>query len=300
MLGLWPDCNKLANMRLGGYVAAGSLAVTGTSVCLGQSAGFTPRKDAADVPSLEIISIHKTKDPKPYPDIHDEDDGFTAASASLRSLIAEAYGFSLVALSDQQLLGAPGWAKTEFFDVQAKVDSENVEKLKALKKAETMTVFGQGMASRTPTVEMVMLQRLLEGRFRVKVHYEQRVMSLFEMTVAKGGVRLKVAHPENPEHGSIGMSDGKLTGDNVPLSFSRCFCLWSRISDGRCWTGRGVQRITTLSCTGREWGTRRTTEPGGGAFVVYGYPGADGIEVSPSKGPVWVIVVDHAEMPSEN
>ena len=61
-------------------------------------------------------------------EIHDEPDGITANSASLSSLIAEAYGFSLVPLSDQQLVGAADWAKTKLFDVHAKVDSANVEK----------------------------------------------------------------------------------------------------------------------------------------------------------------------------
>ena len=248
-------------MRLAGYLATGLLATVGTTVVLAQSAGITPRKDAADVPSLELVSIHKTKDPKPYPDIHDEDDGFTATSASLHSLIAEAYGFSMIELSDQQLLGAPGWAKTEFFDIQAKVDSENIEKLKAMKKAETMTVFAQEMASRTPTIEMVMLQRMLEDRFRVKVHYEQRVMSLFEMTAAKGGVRLKVAHPENPEHGSLGMSDGKLTGVNVPLSFIALFLPLEPDIGRPVLDKTGSKETTTLSCAGQERAIRRTKVP---------------------------------------
>jgi uncharacterized protein (TIGR03435 family) len=147
--------------------------------------------------------------------------GLTAESASLCSLIAEAYGFSIIPLSDQQLIGAPGWAKTELFDVHAKVDSANVDKLKALKKPEPMVLLAQEMTTRTPTLEM--LQRLLEDRFQLRVHYEQRVMSVFEMTVAKGGLRMKAAHPADPEHGSVGMSKGKLTRDNAPLSFIAVF-----------------------------------------------------------------------------
>ena len=50
-----------------------------------------------------------------------------------------------------------------------------VGKLKALKKAETMMVLAHEMATRTPTLEMVMMQRLLEDRFHLKMHYEQRL-----------------------------------------------------------------------------------------------------------------------------
>ncbi len=288
-------------MRLAGVIAAGLLAVMGMAVALGQSAGFTPRKDAADVPSLELVSIHKTKNAKPSPEIHDDADGITAESASLCSLIAEAYGFSIIPLSDQQLVGAPGWAKTELFDVHAKVDSANAEKLKALKKAENGVVFVQEMATRTPTLEMVMLQRLLEDRFQLKVHYEQHVMSLFEMTVAKGGVRMKPAHPADPNHGSVGMSNGKLTGDNVPLSFIALFLpLESDI-------GRPVADKT--DATGNydfelHWSAMGDSKDNGtdGSVpsIFTAIQEQMGLKLNAAKGPVWVVVVDHAEMPSEN
>jgi uncharacterized protein (TIGR03435 family) len=299
--GCCPDCNKLGDMHLAGLIAAGLLATMGTAASPGQSAGSTPRKDAAEVPSLELVSIHKTKDAKPSPEIHDDADGLTAESASLCSLIAEAYGFSIIRLSDQQLIGAPGWAKTELFDVRAKVDSSNVEKLKALKKAETMMVFAHEMTTRTPTLEMVMLQRLLEDRFNLKVHYEQRVMSVFEMTVAKGGVRMKPAHPADPEHGSAEMSNGKLKGDNVPMSFIALFLpLESDI-------GRPVADKT--DATGNydfelHWSAMGDSKDNGTAesapSIFTAIQEQMGLKLNSSKEPVWVVVVDHAEMPSEN
>ena len=298
---LRPDCNKLGDMRPAVVVAAGLLSVMGIAVALGQTPGFTPRKDAADVPSLELVSIHKTKDAKPSPEIHDDADGLTAESASLCSLIAEAYGFSFITLSDKYLIGAPGWAKTELFDVHAKVDSANVEKLKALKKAETMMVLAHEMATRTPTLEMVMLQRLLEDRFHLKMHYDQRVMSVFEMTMAKGGVRMKAAHPADAEHGSIGMSDGKLTGDNVPLSF---IALLLPLDPD---IGRPV--VDKTGATGNydfelhwsDMGDSKDNSTGGSAPSIFAAIQEQmGLKLSSGKGPVWVVVVDHAEMPSEN
>ena len=162
-----------------------------------QEAGFTPRKDTAQIPSYELVSIHKSKEGESCA-YHDDQDGFTAICESLRSLIAEAYGFSLGAVNEEQLVGAPEWAKTEQFDIHAKVDAEDVAKLKELTKAETMSVEVRQIASRTPTFQMVMLQRMLTDRFQLKVHYEQRVMPLYEMTVAKGGVKMKPAHRPIP------------------------------------------------------------------------------------------------------
>ena len=276
-------------------------------VASAQDAGFTPRQDADKIPSYELVSIHKTQDgANGAPGMHDDPDGFTAGATSLRSLIGEAYGFSLGQLSEQELVGAPGWAKTQLFDVHAKVDSEDVPKLKELTKAETMMVEVQQIVSRTPTFRMVMLQRLLEDRFHLKVHYEQREMPLYEMTVAKGGVRMKVAHPADPEHGSFGFIDGKQWGmkaENVPMAFIPVIFAIE------------LQRpVEDKTSTGGNYDFEMHYARMGAAMSGPGGNSADdsapslftavqeqlGLKLQPGKGPVWVIVVDHAEMPSEN
>jgi uncharacterized protein (TIGR03435 family) len=301
------DCIKLGDMRMAGFVAAGLLGAAvlfgamGAPAAMGQSAGFMPRKDAAEIPSYELISIHKNKDAKEEGGIHEDPDGMRADATSLRSLIGEAYGFSLGQLSDQMLIGAPSWAKTQMFDVHGKVESADVEKLKALTDAETMMVFAQDLASRTPTVRMVMLQRLLEDRFHLKAHYEQRVMPLYEMTVAKGGVRMKIAHPANPEHGSMGMSDGMFKGENVPISFIPAILPLASDIERPV-----VDKTDTAGNYDFEMHWSRmgdTADNGAGAAGPSLFTAIQeqlGLKLNPSKGPVWVIVVDHAEMPSEN
>jgi uncharacterized protein (TIGR03435 family) len=287
-------------MRLYGYVVAGLLGAMAVSVAFGQSPGFMPRKDAADIPTYELISIHKTKDAKPWT-IHDDPDGLTAKSASLRSLIAEAYGFSLGQLGERELIGSQDWMNTQLFDVHAKVDSTNVDKLKALTKAETMMVTVREIASRTPSFRMLMLQRLLEDRFQLKMHYEQRVMPIYEMTVAKGGVRMKTAHPTDPEHGSMEMSNGKLTGDNVPMSFiPKMLALVPDVERpvvDKTDTEGNYDFEVHWSPMG-DSGQNGTTGSGPALFTALEEQA--GLKLKAGKGPVWVIVVDHAEMPPEN
>jgi len=267
-----------------------------------QDAGFTVRNDAEQIPSYELVSIHNCQEGSSAPGIHEDPDGLTAGATSLRSLIGEAYGFALGQLSEQELVGSPGWAKTQLFDIHAKVDSEDVPKLKELTKAETMMVSVRQVVNRTPSFRMVMLQRLLEVRFHLKVHYEQREMPLYEMTVAKGGVRMKVAHPADPEHGSFSWIDGKqwgLKAENVPMAFIPVMFAME--------LQRPVEDKTSTDANfDFEMHYARMGAPEGN--------GADesapslftavqeqlGLKLQPGKGPVWVIVVDHAEMPSEN
>jgi uncharacterized protein (TIGR03435 family) len=264
-----------------------------------QSAGFTPRKDADQIPSYELASIHKTPEENTAWSIHDDSDGLTARAATLRSLIGEAYGFSLGQLNDQQLVGVPAWAKTQRFDIKAKVDSTNVAKLQELTKAATMMVEARQIVSRTPTFRMVMLQRLLEDRFQLKVHYEQRVMPLYEMVVAKGGVRMKTPHPTDPEHGSMEMSAGKLEGENVPMAFIPVMFaleLERPVEDKTATEGNFDFQLRWTRMGDAEDNGADASAPS----LFTAVQEQMGLKLRPGKGPVWVIVVDHAEMPSEN
>jgi hypothetical protein len=111
-------------------VAAGVTACL-ASVAGAQEKGFTPRPDAATVPSYELVSIHKTAEAKVGTTINGEPDGWTAKDCTLKALISEAYGYQLGQMSDQQLEGLPAWGKTQLFAINAKVDAEDVDKLKA-------------------------------------------------------------------------------------------------------------------------------------------------------------------------
>jgi uncharacterized protein (TIGR03435 family) len=286
-------------MRLSWLVAGVLWGALALPVVQAQNAGFTPRQDADKIPSYELVSIHKAPERDTPWAIHDDPDGLTATSSRLRSLIAEAYGFSLGQLNDDQLVGAPEWAKTQQFDIRAKVDPANVEKLKELDKAATMMFEARAMASRTPTFRMVMLQRLLEDRFKLKVHYEQRVMSLYEMTVAKGGLRMQTAHPKDPEHGSMDMDPGKLKGENVPLSFIPvmfALVLERPVVDKTSTAGNYDFQLHWTSMEDAQNNSADDSAPS----LFTAVQEQMGLKLQPGKGPVWVIVVDHAELPSEN
>lgn len=287
-------------MRLTSLVGAVVVGWVLTPVVWAQGEGFTPRKDADQIPSYELVSIHKTAEAKVGQTINNESDGFIARDSTLRMLIAEAYGFSLGELGDQQLVGTPDWGKTQLFEVHGKVDAEDVEKLKAIDKADTMMTAVRELVSRTPSARSLMLQRLLEDRFKVKVHYEQRVMATYEMTVAKGGVKMKTAHPKNPENGNMQMNAGKLTGDNVPVPFIGAILALEVQRPVEDKTGVEGNYDFELHWTRMgDAPADNGTEDSAPSFYT-ALQEQMGLKLKSSKGPVWVIVVDHAEMPDEN
>jgi uncharacterized protein (TIGR03435 family) len=83
---------------------------------------------------------------------------------SLKDLISSAYGVKSFQVS------GPGWMDTERFDIDAKIP-----------EGATKEQFN------------VMMQNLLAERFKLAVHREKKDFPLYELTIAKGGPKLKPA-----------------------------------------------------------------------------------------------------------
>jgi uncharacterized protein (TIGR03435 family) len=96
---------------------------------------------------------------------------FTCAYCTLQGLLVWAYQLEI----DQ--IAAPSWWTTEFYDIIAKVP-----------EGTTREQFQQ------------MYRNLLLDRFNMKVHFEKRDFTAYEMTVAKGGLKMKesVIDPNGP------------------------------------------------------------------------------------------------------
>jgi uncharacterized protein (TIGR03435 family) len=90
---------------------------------------------------------------------------FTAKNHALKTLIAAAYNLNPKAIS-----GGPAWVDSEHFDIVAKAPSAARPNLDE---------------------QMTMLRRLLADRFQLSFHREQRELHVYELTVAKGGPKLK-------------------------------------------------------------------------------------------------------------
>ena len=80
-------------------------------------------------------------------------DGISITGLPVHMLVREAFN-----ISDDQLLGEPGWLNSDHFDIEAKVAAEDVPKLKTLK----------------PTERWAMLLPVLQDRFALKFHHESR------------------------------------------------------------------------------------------------------------------------------
>ncbi len=92
-------------------------------------------------------------------------DRFVAKQYNLKLLIAAAYD-----VSPRTILGAPGWVESDHYDVLAVTPGE---------------------VRPTREEQMAMLRKLLVERFGLTFHREQKEYSIYELSVAKGGEKMK-------------------------------------------------------------------------------------------------------------
>ncbi len=253
-------------------------AVLATSSAFAQAAPAPPQ-----LPVLAVAAIRPSKATgwrlQPTPD------GYTATGVSLRMLVQEAYGIS----DDKLLSGGPSWFTSDRFDLEAKVDSAEEANLKGL----------------TYRQRADMLQALLADRFKLQVHYGSKAFPVFNLVIGKGGPRLKPTNVPQDDAG-IGITCHVL--QNRPGYTERQDCAVASLEDLlRGETGRSV--IDKTGLTGhydfelrwRPASMSPTAEVDESApFIFNALQEQLGLKLESSRAPLKILVVDHAEHPSEN
>jgi uncharacterized protein (TIGR03435 family) len=218
---------------------------------------------------------------------------FAAANAPLKFLIQEAY-----AVKSSQVLGVPGWIESDRYDIDAKGAFDTV---------------------RRGSEALLMLQVLLEDRFKLRLHRETRELPVLMLTVVGGGPKMEQAKCGNPpgpgpsaclgqrlgSHGLNWTLDGTGATMNGLVNF---------LANN---TGRDVIDKTGLA--GQydfqlEWAPDVPTgAPLGGAddrpapvsdvtgpTIFSALHDQLGLKLESGKGPIEVLVIDHVEKPSAN
>jgi uncharacterized protein (TIGR03435 family) len=119
---------------------------------------------ASELPSFEVADVKVNKTANADASFRMLPSGQVAIRhASMKDLIQGAWN-----LEDYAITGGPNWIDTEYYDVAAKAPPQ------------------------TPMHSMeLMLQRLLQERFNLAIHTESKVMPVFAMMVAKGGLKMQ-------------------------------------------------------------------------------------------------------------
>ena len=218
---------------------------------------------------------------------------FGLVNVDVQTMILIAYRAG-TQLFPSQIIGAPAWTSMEYYDITAKVGDDLAGK----------------PIPELVRVQPLLLQSLLEDRFKLKVHRESREMPRYALVLARGdralGPQLKKTDVDcqtTPQLCSLQVSPGRFVAGSVPLSALISFLApnQQRVVIDR--TGLDGRYSITL-----EWTPDRAALPLAGDApppsdkppLVTALQEQLGLKLESERGPVDVIVVDHVERPTEN
>lgn len=209
---------------------------------------------------------------------------FEASGVNLMTLIAQAYdvrGF--------QIDGGTGWMVDDKYTIVTKDEAKSPTgaELSAMNDAQRQQAHDRQMAK---------LRAMLADRFQLKTHRETKEMPVYELTVAKGGVKMQVAPEDGNNDVSLNSSRTNEARTGVEAKRLPMEVLTRFLSNQ---VGRTVVDRTGLTAHynfkfvySADMGD--TTGPS----IFTAVQEQLGLKLESGKGPVEVVVIDRVERPS--
>ena len=187
-------------------------------------------------------------------------------NVSLKRCIGYAYK-----IPEDQVLGGPKWIDELSYDILAKADHPASD-------AELWT----------------MLPSLLADRFKLQFHRETRTVSGYTLTVAKGGIKATPADPDRHSFGNGGRGFIDSGASQLSVLTGRLAALLGRPVINM--TGDNRKFDFHLKWTPDDVGPPTSDSPS----LFTALQEQLGLKLEAGKVSADVVVVDHAELPSEN
>lgn len=256
----------------------------------------------AQLPPFEVASIKPHKDDSGMIGVNFTPDGISVTGLPLHMLMREAFG-----VSNDRLLGEPGWVNSARYDIEAKVAAADAPKLDKVKMQQ----------------RWAMMLPLLEDRFGLKFHHETKQLNEYMLLVAKGGPKLKpsqiAAGPDAKEgrHSMMRMSPKGISFEANDVSMvdmvrTLSMQLGSTVVDKTGLTGTydftldwmpddmsGPMFRPPADGGQPQGGNAPPPEPAGPSLFT-ALQEQLGLKLQTQKGPVDVIVIDQIRQPSPN
>jgi uncharacterized protein (TIGR03435 family) len=220
-------------------------------------------------PAFEVASVKENKSGSLNSSNRTAGERYSGTNVSLISLMRTAY-----AVQEFQIADYPGWAETDRFDVEAKMES-----------------------GANPRDFPLMLQTLLADRFKLVVRREPRQAPIYTLLVTKEGPKLAPGDPSKCTGSSCGLNatPTEIVGENVTMTqfaarLSRS--IGTHVVDGTSLTGSYDFKVSWLP-DDRFAGRGASANP----TLFTAIQEQLGLRLQSGRGPVDTLVVDRAEKP---
>ena len=201
-----------------------------------------------------------------------------AVHVNLKSLMEIAYD-----IPDLRMFGGPAWLTSERFSLEAKADPKIDEQLTALP------------IEQAKQAKRKMITALLVERFKLAVHAGTREMSVYAMVIGKGGPKLGgTQHADTSQLAGDQLIDIRPGSDSLQiLAYELSWRVGRPVLDR---TGLQHKQAITLRWRGDEGASVDSNAPS----LFTAIQEQLGLKLDPAKGPVPVLLIDHAEKPTED
>jgi bla regulator protein blaR1 len=256
----------------------------------------TTNKDTAvDLPLFAVATIKPVAVADSDPSsMRITDDGVSMRAVFVAWIVCQAFSAQpVISREDDRILGLPSWTKSARYDVEAKVDDEDVPKWRAL------SVSQQGFA----------LQSLLVRRFNLQFHHETRERPTYSLVVAKNGPKLhKAQHVETIPSGTGGpdrtgdRDQSTVTPGKIVLKEASLSLLANLLSpQGLSHTVVDKTGLTELYDITLRWSPDDVASSDASLPSLFtALQEQLGLKLEYNKNPIDVIVIDDIERPSAN
>jgi len=273
-------------MRSPTAIAACSIAAVSL---LALSTHAAPQSQASSKARFEVASVKRNTSGSGGYSANPQPGGYNATNVPLPLIIQFAY-----VVDDYRLLGGPGWIQSTRFDIAARANRD------------------------VPLADVrEMLQSLLQDRFMLVTHREQREMPVFALRLARSDGRLGPGLKRVDDNCARSNDAGKGPGDAPPgaVRWNACGPIAIVASMASRELGTPVRDQTGVTGT-FDMFLYRSPE---GSRQVGGVPRADsgaadpnlpsfpaalqeqlGLKLESGRGPVDVLVIDSVQQPTDN
>jgi uncharacterized protein (TIGR03435 family) len=255
--------------------------------------------------SYEVATI-KPIDPNTADQMVRLPPGVTLSPFSIRRYIMNAYG----AIYAAQVVGGPDWLSKDSYNIKGKIP-DDIE-------AAQQTMKSDDRLNQTRSMQ----QALLAERFHLKAQFEARVLPVYELVPAKGGLKItEVPAPPDRKPGDP-PPQPPAPGQPPPPGMSMTMLNSNGL---RAFNGRAIKMQALIRPLGPDTGDRPIVDHTGftGYFDVTDLTWASvgdaaattspdapsltealeqklGLKVIPAKDPIEVLVIDAIDRPTEN
>jgi uncharacterized protein (TIGR03435 family) len=269
-------------------LTAASLACAITTLAQSPPASaITPA--AAPTTAFDVVSIKPAKPGATGSGSYSRGDVYTATNATLKEILE----YDAYEIPGSQILGIPPALSNAAFDIEAKMDPAVYAQLKTLSRDQRNLKVAQ------------MVQQLLADRFKLVAHTETRQLPVYALVVAnpKNGPKLQSA--KDLSNRSTSLNNGRLKAEGITLedlaqklTRSLSDVLGHVVIDKTGLTGR--YDLTLKWTADMTTSTTPNSDPNAPPDIFTAIQEQLGLKLESTKAPIPVLVVDHAELPTEN